>query len=105
MVRGGMVVMDVYALLGREFVVAAGAGVCGWGHRHADPQRTGVSARKGTPAEPFMPVLVTVMEWGILTALLQANPSSYLTSSLGITFPFNLVFGLPLYYQFAVWLA
>lgn len=30
-------------------------------------------------------------------ALPEANPSIYLTLSLGITFPFNLVFGIPLY--------
>jgi hypothetical protein len=40
----------------------------------------------------------------VRASLPQANPSIYLTSSLGITFPFNLLFGLPLYYQFAVWL-
>jgi hypothetical protein len=34
-------------------------------------------------------------------ALPQANPSIYLTLSLGITFPFNLVFGLPLYLAIA----
>jgi len=27
----------------------------------------------------------------------QANPSSYITSSLGLTFPFNIVVGIPLY--------
>lgn len=37
-------------------------------------------------------------------ALPQANPSIYLTCSLGITFPFNLLLGLPLYYKFATWL-
>jgi uncharacterized protein len=31
----------------------------------------------------------------------EANPTYYLTASLAITFPFNLVFGIPLYY----WLA
>lgn len=31
----------------------------------------------------------------------QANPSIYLTSSLGITLPFNLLVGLPLYYEYA----
>lgn len=31
----------------------------------------------------------------------QANPSIYLTSSLGITFPFNLAIGLPVYYMIA----
>lgn len=34
-------------------------------------------------------------------ALPQANPSYYLTASLGVTFPFNLAVGLPLYYAFA----
>ena len=29
----------------------------------------------------------------------QANPSIYLTSSLGITFPFMLILGVPLVYQ------
>jgi len=37
-------------------------------------------------------------------SLPEANPGIYLTSSLGITLPFNLLFGLPIYYQFAVWL-
>lgn len=40
----------------------------------------------------------------VRAALPQANPSIYLTSSLGITFPFNLLIGLPLYFQFAQWL-
>lgn len=31
----------------------------------------------------------------------EANPTLYLTSSLAITFPFNLVAGIPLYYWFA----
>ena len=30
-------------------------------------------------------------------ALPQANPAVYLTLSLGITFPFNLTLGIPLY--------
>lgn len=34
----------------------------------------------------------------------EANPSIYLGMSLGLTFPFNLTVGLPLYYQFAHWL-
>lgn len=37
-------------------------------------------------------------------ALPQANPGIYLTASLGVTFPFNMLAGLPLYYQFAAWL-
>jgi hypothetical protein len=38
-------------------------------------------------------------------SLPEANPGIYLTSSLGVTLPFNLLVGLPLYYQYASWLA
>ena len=34
-------------------------------------------------------------------ALPQANPSYYLTAALGITFPFNLTVGIPLYFAMA----
>ncbi len=37
-------------------------------------------------------------------ALPQANPSYYLTASLGITFPFNLTLGIPLYFALSRWL-
>lgn len=37
-------------------------------------------------------------------ALPEANPSYYLTCSLALTFPFNIVVGLPLYSAFAGWL-
>lgn len=37
-------------------------------------------------------------------SLPEANPGIYLTSSLGITLPFNLLVGLPVYYQYAKWL-
>ncbi|NJK90752.1 MAG: sodium-dependent bicarbonate transport family permease [Blastochloris sp.] len=40
----------------------------------------------------------------VRATLPQANPGIYLTTSLGITFPFNLLLGLPLYYQFSLWL-
>lgn len=33
----------------------------------------------------------------------EANPTLSLTASLAITFPFNLMFGIPLYYRFAQW--
>ena len=36
-------------------------------------------------------------------ALPEANPTFYLTASLGITFPFNVTLGIPLYYTFAEW--
>jgi len=34
----------------------------------------------------------------------EANPTYSLTASLAITFPFNIVFGIPIYYQFALWM-
>ena len=34
-------------------------------------------------------------------ALPEANPSYYLTSALAITFPFNIMLGLPLYHEIA----
>ena len=37
-------------------------------------------------------------------ALPQADPAVYLTLSLGVTFPFNLTIGLPLYLAAATWL-
>lgn len=40
----------------------------------------------------------------VRTSLPKANPSIYLTASLGITFPFNLLVGLPLYYELAKFL-
>lgn len=39
----------------------------------------------------------------VRSALPQANPSIYLTSSLGITLPFNLLVGLPLLYAYTQW--
>ena len=39
----------------------------------------------------------------VRVALPDANPGYYLTLALGITFPFNLAFGIPLYIKFAEW--
>ncbi|GAE36865.1 sodium-dependent bicarbonate transport family permease [Halalkalibacter akibai] len=39
------------------------------------------------------------------TSVPDANPSIYLGLALGITFPFNLIVGIPLFYQFAQWLS
>lgn len=38
-------------------------------------------------------------------AIPEANPSYYLTLSLGVTFPFNVIVGIPLYYALATRLA
>ena len=40
----------------------------------------------------------------IRVGLPEANPAYYLTASLGITFPFNLTLGIPLYLAIAQWL-
>ena len=32
----------------------------------------------------------------------EANPTFYLTAALAITFPFNLLFGIPLYFRLAL---
>jgi hypothetical protein len=34
-------------------------------------------------------------------AVPEANPTFYLTASLGVTFPFNIIFGIPIYYWMA----
>lgn len=39
----------------------------------------------------------------IRIALPEANPTLYLTASLAITFPFNIILGIPLYYQMVQW--
>jgi uncharacterized protein len=41
----------------------------------------------------------------VRVALPQANPAFYLTAALGVTFPFNLTLGIPLYFAFARWIA
>jgi hypothetical protein len=40
----------------------------------------------------------------VRVALPAASPAIYLTSSLALTFPFNVIFGIPAYYSFARWL-
>jgi hypothetical protein len=40
----------------------------------------------------------------VRVALPEANPSYYLVASLGITFPFNVLFGIPLYMNLARWM-
>ena len=37
-------------------------------------------------------------------ALPRSNPAIYVTLSLGVTFPFNVVVGIPLYIALANWL-
>lgn len=41
----------------------------------------------------------------VRVTLPDANPTLYLTSSLAITFPFNILFGITIYYRVALWAA
>jgi hypothetical protein len=36
-------------------------------------------------------------------AVPEANPALSLTASLAITFPFNILVGIPLYHRLALW--
>lgn len=36
-------------------------------------------------------------------AIPEANPSLYFTMALAVTFPFNIIFGIPLYYKMVEW--
>ncbi|WP_223701829.1 sodium-dependent bicarbonate transport family permease [Sutcliffiella deserti] len=38
------------------------------------------------------------------TSVPDANPSIYLGLSLGVTFPLNLIIGIPIYYQLSLWI-
>ncbi len=38
------------------------------------------------------------------TSVPEANPSIYLGLALGVTFPFNLIIGIPVYYEIAKWI-
>ena len=49
---------------------------------------------RGPHREPAAPPAVRM-------TLPEANPTYYLTAALAITFPFNLLAGIPLYYQFS----
>jgi hypothetical protein len=40
----------------------------------------------------------------VKSSLPEANPAYYLTASLGVTFPFNLIIGLPIYFAVAEFL-
>lgn len=37
------------------------------------------------------------------TGIPEANPSYYLTLALGVTFPFNVLIGIPLFYNLSIW--
>ena len=38
-------------------------------------------------------------------AVKDANPTFYLTSALGVTFPFNLLVGIHIYHYWATWIS
>lgn len=89
-------------LLGFGVVMPVVHGVLGvWVAQHAGMSPGGsavMGAMVGSASYIAAPAAVRV-------ALPQANPAFYLTSALGITFPFNLTLGIPLYFAFARWIA
>ena len=54
------------------------------------------AAAAHSPAAAAVPAVVR-------HAIPEANPSLYFSLSLGITFPLNILFGIPLYSQVAHW--
>jgi uncharacterized protein len=66
----------------------------------------GTAAGLGVGGATIMGVLAASASYiaapaAVRLALPEANPSLYLTAALGITFPFNLVVGIPLYFFIA----
>lgn len=41
----------------------------------------------------------------VRTNIPSANPGIHMTTALAINFPFNLILGLPIYYEYALWIA
>ena len=70
---------------------------CGSAASSASPWREAPSSMVSSASYIAAPAAVRI-------ALPEANPTFYLTASLGITFPFNVTLGIPLYYAVAGWL-
>jgi hypothetical protein len=84
-----IVVPIVHGLIGVSLGTLAGLGIGG-------------SAVLGTMAASASYIAAPP---AVRMALPEANPTYSLTAALAITFPFNLVAGIPLYYVLAQWLA
>ena len=55
----------------------------------------------GTGFPPCASQAIIAAPAAIRISLPEANPTLYLTSSLAITFPFNITLGIPIYFEIA----
>ncbi len=88
LVAFGIAMAVIHGLLGAAAGAVAGLGVGG---------TTVLAAMSASASYIAAPPAVRL-------TLPDANPTLSLTASLAITFPFNIIVGIPLYYQFASWL-
>lgn len=89
-------------LVGFALVMPLLHGVLGVLAGHAVGLSLGGSALLGTLAASASYIAAPA---AVRLALPEANPALYLTASLAVTFPLNVLIGIPLYAAFAGWLA
>lgn len=80
--------------IGMPIVSGALGTVVGWGAGLSVGGTTVLATLAGSASYIAAPAAMRI-------AVPEANPTLYLTASLGITFPFNLVVGIPIYYWMA----
>lgn len=80
--------------IGMPILSAAIGTVVGWGVGLSIGGTTILATLAGSASYIAAPAAMRI-------AVPEANPTLYLTAALGVTFPFNLVFGIPLYYHMA----
>lgn len=88
-------------LLGFGMLMPIVHGALGVGLGHLAGLSTGGTTVLGTMAASASYIAAPP---AVRLTLPEANPTYYLTSALVITFPFNILLGIPIYYQLARWL-
>jgi hypothetical protein len=89
-------------LVGLGILVPVGHGLLGVWLGHLAGLSTGGAAVLGAMASSASYIAAPP---AVRVTLPTANPTYYLTCALAITFPFNILVGIPLYYEAARWLA
>jgi hypothetical protein len=80
--------------IGMPIVSGALGAIVGWGVGLSVGGTTVLATLAGSASYIAAPAAMRI-------AIPEANPTLYLTASLGITFPFNLVVGIPIYFWMA----
>jgi hypothetical protein len=88
-------------LVGFALVMPLAHGLLGVGLGHMIGLSVGGATLLGTLAASASYIAAPA---AVRVALPQASPALYLTASLALTFPFNVVVGIPTYFAFASWL-